>query len=85
MMKKTFRINDDENQDYTLTEREVNEWKVRRRNHLQRRREIHTIDTLTITEGLIQGIMKCFTERSPGSSGITRTLLLNAPSNIHRI
>ena len=85
-MKRTFRISEEDNQNFRpINEREVENWKTERRNYLRRRSELRLIDTPIIIEHVIRDILGTFKERAPGPSGITRTLLLNAPRNIHRI
>ena len=52
---------------------------------IKEQKMVRMVDTPTIRAELVSEFFRNFKERSPGPSGITRTLLLHAPRNIHQI
>ena len=85
-MRRTFRIDEGDNENFSEeTEEMVERWRRRNEDLLRGKEEIHMGDYLWITEDLVRDVLRGFNERAPGASGLTRTMLLNAPLNIHKI
>ena len=82
-MQRTFNISEEENENFDKEkEREVEEWLLRNRNNRRIDDIIDYEGKQIITEELVKDIIKSFKEKSPGPSGVTRNLLLNAPKKI---
>ena len=85
-MERTFRISEEENEDFDHDiEREVEELKRRRECWLKGEKEIRVRDTHIVRADLIRDIFKSFRERAPGPSALMGTVLLHALRNIHKI